>query len=194
MGVSKNKKNDNNVICNVCTVPHNSNACVGIVPGLGFKEPRMSFCIRFRVGGACHSDFSGQNRVQTTSKWKSAVPRWLVRFPPILSNHTNPERVLILAFLAIPKTVPKIRVASVSLALFFLLFTRFTTFHRRLLKSSRYTLEPLEFPLLWFGNLDLFSLRDSWHASCRKRDILTTLTSSLLGSAPRTGISSLPSI
>lgn len=149
----------------------NTNLCVWIIPGLGFKDFWMSFCFRFGNGGACLFEVKrdlflakGSSnltfKVLTNESWLLLL-HWLMCFAP-LSNHTNPKRFLILAFLAIPKTVPEIWVASVSLALFFLLFTHFTRSYRSLLKSSRYSLEPLAFSLLWFGNLDLFSLRDRW--------------------------------
>lgn len=91
---------------------------------------------------------------------------------PLLSNHTIPGRFPIMASLAIPETVPEIWVANVSLVLFLLLFTHFTTFRRSLLESSHYSLEPLASSLLCFGNLDLFSRRDSWHVFRRRCDIL----------------------
>lgn len=149
----------------------NTNSCVQIIPGLGFKDSWMSFCCRFGNGGACLFEvkrdlFRAKGSSNSTFKvlpnegWLLLL-YWLMHFAP-LSNHTNPKCFLTLAFLAIPKTVPEIWVASVSLDLFFLLFTHFTTSHRSLLKSSRYSLEPFAFSLLWFGNRDLFSMRDSW--------------------------------
>lgn len=73
-----------------------------------------------------------------------------------LPNHTNPELSLILAVIAILKPIPKVWVASVSLTLFFLLFTHFTTFRRSLLKDFH-----LRFLCFDFENLDLFFLRVS---------------------------------
>lgn len=87
-----------------------------------------------------------------------------LRVSPLFSNHTNLELFLIPLFLAIPKTVPEIWVASVSLALFFLLFTHFTTFHKSRLKSSRcvFWTACIFFALIWKSRF----IYPAWQMTC----------------------------